>query len=441
MDDNTLNSLQQAFSAAPSSQLATVIISQLVEREKYTDIHVYVEHLDAEMPPEEFSTIARALMRTNDKNILSSFLLKSGYADVPALIEVLTKEGKPQQAEMLYDCMLGIDESCRTDTLDTLTGKAKPVIDIEKKAKLRVIEKVDFNKVTDLNRYAQETTDFKDVVGLDRIKKQIHKKIIMPFQKPSLFERFKKKIGGGVLLYGPPGCGKTLLARATAGECNAQFYNIEISDVMDMYIGESEQKLHAIFEKARESIPSVIFFDEMEALAGKREHSRHSSSTNVVSQFLAELDGFSQANKGVLILASTNVPWAIDPAFLRPGRFDRMFFVPPPDKVARQAILQHHAKDRPMDTNIDFTALAAKTTGYSGADLANLVEMAADEAIDDTLLSEDDVNISTTHFKDALQESRATTTEWLTTARNYARYANDGGRYDDVIDFLKKHGK
>nr|WP_188917917.1 ATP-binding protein [Shewanella gelidii] len=338
-------------------------------------------------------------------------------------------------AKDIYRTAVDNDLIPRTSELDSLFSVSTESV------KLRVVEKVDFESVTDLSRYRQATTNFSDVVGLHKIKKQISKKIILPLQKPSLFQRFKKKVGGGVLLFGPPGCGKTLLARATAGECNASFFNIEISDVLDMYIGESEQKLHAIFEKARAETPSVLFFDELEALAGKREHTRNSSSSNIISQFLTELDGFSQNNEGVLVLASTNVPWAIDPAFLRPGRFDRMFFVPPPDKDARAAILEHHMKERPVKGDISYPRFASQTSGYSGADLANLVEMAVDEAIDESITREVDIHIEDRHFKDALIESRPTTAEWLTTVRNYARYANDGGRYNDVLDFLKAHGK
>ena len=120
---------------------------------------------------------------------------------------------------------------------------------------------------------------------LDQIKNQIRKRIILPFQKPSLFQRFKKRVGGGILLYGPPGCGKTLLARATAGECDATFFNVAIADILDMYIGESERKLHAIFEKARESTPAVLFFDEIEALGGKRQYTREATSSKLVSNF------------------------------------------------------------------------------------------------------------------------------------------------------------
>src|SRR5262249_5012875 len=179
--------------------------------------------------------------------------------------------------------------------------------------RLRVVsnDDTDQSEIERLIMPAQPPVTFADVGGLDEIKTQIEKRIILPFQKPALFQKFKKKAGGGILLYGPPGCGKTLLARATAGQCNAQFLNIAIEDVLDMYIGESERKLHALFEKARASTPSVMFFDELEALAGKRQHTREQTSSKLVSLFLSEMDGFIKNNSGVLVLAASNVPWAI----------------------------------------------------------------------------------------------------------------------------------
>jgi transitional endoplasmic reticulum ATPase len=242
-------------------------------------------------------------------------------------------------------------------------------------------------------------------------------------------------------MYGPPGCGKTLLARATAGQCKATFLNVAIDDVLDMYIGESERKLHALFEKARASTPAVMFFDELEALAGKRQHTREQTSSKLVSLFLSEMDGFVKNNSGVLILAASNVPWAIDPAFRRPGRFDRVLFVPPPDRTARAGILKILLNGRPISNNIDHDGLAQRTSGFSGADLENLVDTAADRAIAASLASGGEVPIDQSHLVSALTEIRSTTLEWLTTARNYARYANEGGQYDEVLDFLKKHGK
>src|ERR1044071_6071684 len=227
----------------------------------------------------------------------------------------------------------------------------------------------------------QPPVTFAEVGGIDDIKAQIDKRIILPFQKPALFAKFKKRAGGGILLYGPPGCGKTLLARATAGQCNARFLNVAIEDVLDMWIGESERKLHALFEQARSATPAVMFFDELEALAGKREYTREATASKLVSQFLSEMDGFVKNNEGVLVLAATNVPWAVDPAFRRPGRFDRVLFVPPPDRSARETILAIHMKDRPAADDVDLRAIADKTSGWSGADLGNIVETAADEAI------------------------------------------------------------
>jgi AAA+ superfamily predicted ATPase len=286
----------------------------------------------------------------------------------------------------------------------------------------------------------RERITFADVGGLDALKENIRRRVILPRQKPSLFERFRKKVGGGVLLYGPPGCGKTLIARATAGECGSAFLSVGISDVLDMYLGESEQKLKGLFEEARAKAPAVLFFDEVEALGGRRQHQQGPSMANLVSQFLAEMDGFASRNDGVLILAATNVPWAVDPAFRRPGRFDRVLFVPPPDRVARRSILDIHLRDRPLE-GVDVDALVAKTSGWSGADLENLVETAADHAIAASIDENREVPIRQAHFTQALAELRPTTSEWLATARNYARYANEAGQYDEVLAFLEKHGK
>jgi SpoVK/Ycf46/Vps4 family AAA+-type ATPase len=256
-----------------------------------------------------------------------------------------------------------------------------------------------------------------------------------------LFERFKRKSGGGILMFGPPGVGKTMLARATAGECNAEFVSVAISDVLDMYIGESEAKLHAIFERARAKKPTVLFFDEIEALGGKRQYARDSSSSKLVSQFLAEMDGFAQNNAGVLVLGATNVPWAVDSAFRRPGRFDRSFFVPPPDREARRMILDLKLRSRPVAGTLDLDAIAKATSSFSGADLEHVVDTAADLAIAASLSTGVEVPITQAHLQAALRETKPTTVEWLTTARNHARYANEAGQYDEVLEFLDKHGR
>lgn len=280
---------------------------------------------------------------------------------------------------------------------------------------------------------------FDDVGGLADVKKQINRRIVTPFKKPALFAKFRRKAGGGVLLFGPPGCGKTLLARATAGECEARFVNVPVVDVVDKYIGEAERKLSAIFADARRDTPTVLFFDELEALAGSRSSQTNQSQISLVSTFLAEMDGFAKANEGVLILAATNMPWGVDAAFRRPGRFDRVQFVPPPDREARRDILGIHVEGRPIGEDVDLDVIAAKSTGYSGADIENLVNTAADLAIEEALDSGVEEPLQQRHLLEALEETRATTLEWLTTARNYAKYSNSGGQYDDVAAFLKAH--
>jgi AAA+ superfamily predicted ATPase len=287
---------------------------------------------------------------------------------------------------------------------------------------------------------SEKPITFADVGGYDDLKKLIHRKIILPFQKPELFARYGRQAGGGILLFGPPGCGKTLLARATAGECGASFMNVAIEDVLDMWKGESERKLHALFQQARERAPTVMFFDEIEALGGKRSATLHNESGILISLFLSEMDGFGKSNQRVLIIGATNVPWAVDPAFRRPGRFDNVIFVPPPDRAAREAILALQLAARPVQ-GINVTSLAAQTTGFSGADLKHLIESGIDLVIEHAIQTGGEPPLTMEHLKAVLPRIKSTTTEWLSTARNYAMYSNEGGQYDDVLAFLKQHGR
>lgn len=288
---------------------------------------------------------------------------------------------------------------------------------------------------------ASESTEvrFADIGGLDGVKQQIRRKIITPFEKPSLFQTFRKRAGGGVLMYGPPGCGKTMLARATAGEVSARFFSVAITDVLNKWIGESERRLAAIFEQARAAAPAVLFFDEIEALTS-RNRGNADAGASLVSAFLNEMDGFSKRPEGLLVLAATNTPWAVDAAFRRPGRFDRTLFVPPPDAASRRAIIASLLEGRPLAPGLEASFIAESTSGFSGADLAGLIEVAVEFAIDES--SEEQITpISRRHLEAARAEARATTVEWLSTARNYIKYANEGGFYDEVKAFLDKHGR
>lgn len=277
---------------------------------------------------------------------------------------------------------------------------------------------------------------FKDVGGLDELKENIRMNIIYPFQNPALFKSFGKKIGGGILLYGPPGCGKTFLARATAGECHARFINIAINDILDMYIGNSEKNLHQIFELARNHTPAILFIDELDAIGGSRQQMRHHHSRMLTNQLLNELDGVDNDNSEILVLGATNSPWFVDSSLRRPGRFDRILFVPPPDIKARIEILTLLLKDKPVDT-IDYERVAKGMAKYSGADIKAVCDVAADTVIMQVMKTGKMRPIQTGDLLEAVRKTKPSTLEWLATAKNYATYSNAAGIYDDILNYLK----
>jgi SpoVK/Ycf46/Vps4 family AAA+-type ATPase len=277
---------------------------------------------------------------------------------------------------------------------------------------------------------------FDDVGGMTSLKEEIRMKIIYPLTHPELYETYGKRPGGGILMYGPPGCGKTYLARATAGEVEANFLSVGLHDVLDMYIGQSERNLHALFEMARQQAPCVLFFDEVDALGANRADMRYSPGRKIINQFLSELDGFDSANDGVLILAATNAPWHVDPALRRPGRFDRVLFVPPPDATAREAILRIKLADKPTE-NLAYARLARRTEGFSGADLQGVVDRAVEQKLEDAIRSGQPQPLTTQDLVQAVRGVDPTVQEWFATARNYAIYANQGGVYDDILAYLK----
>jgi transitional endoplasmic reticulum ATPase len=276
---------------------------------------------------------------------------------------------------------------------------------------------------------------FEAVGGMARVKDDIRMKIILPTTNQELYAMYGKKAGGGILMYGPPGCGKTHLARATAGEINAKFISIGLHDILDMWLGNSEKQLHKVFEYARANAPCVLFFDEVDALAASRADMRHSAGRHTINQFLSEFDGVEASNEGVLILAATNAPWHLDPAFRRPGRFDEIIFVPPPDLEARGKILELFLDKKPVD-KVDFAKIASKTPDFSGADLRGLVDRAIEEKLREAMKSGKPEPIRTNDLLAALKRQSPSTKEWLATARNYAAFANEGGVYDDIKAYL-----
>ena len=277
---------------------------------------------------------------------------------------------------------------------------------------------------------------FKDVGGMEKLKEEIRLKIIHPLTHPDLYKAYGKAIGGDILMYGPPGCGKTYLARATAGEINANFISVGINDVLDMWIGNSERNLHALFEQARQHAPCVLFFDEVDALGASRADMRQHAGRQLINQFLSEMDGVKTSNEGVLVLGATNAPWHLDSAFRRPGRFDRVLFVPPPDAAARAAILHLQCRGKPLE-QIDYEALGKRTDHFSGADLKAVVDVAIENKLQEALKAGVPKPLTTKDLATAAGTLKPTTKEWFATARNYALYSKQGGIYDDILQFLK----
>jgi len=209
---------------------------------------------------------------------------------------------------------------------------------------------------------------FKDVAGLNDVKDKIKDLIITPFLHPDIAKKWKIRTGGGVLLYGPPGTGKTMLAKAVAGELDADFFYIKASDIMSKWVGDSEKNVADLFKNARNSNKAIIFIDEIDALIPHRTGHSSTVMARVVPQFLAEMDGVDSKNDKILLMAATNVPWMLDEAVLRPGRFDFKCYIPLPDFEARKKLFELNL-DIPKVDNFDFDKLSQITEGYSGADI------------------------------------------------------------------------
>jgi SpoVK/Ycf46/Vps4 family AAA+-type ATPase len=276
-----------------------------------------------------------------------------------------------------------------------------------------------------------------DVGGMDDVKARLEAAFLAPLRNPQLRELYGKSLQGGLLLYGPPGCGKTFIARALAGELDASFLMVSLADVLDMYVGQSERNLREVFEAARRNRPCVIFLDEIDAIGQKRSQTRNSGSRGTVNQLLSEMDGLADNNEGVFVLGATNHPWDVDVALRRPGRFDRTVLVLPPDAPAREAILRYHLRDRPI-ANIDTRKLVERTDGYSGADLAHVCETAAEHALLDSARSGTARMIEMRDLEAAVAEVQPSIGPWLQTAKNVAQFANQDGSYDELLAYLRK---
>ena len=253
---------------------------------------------------------------------------------------------------------------------------------------------------------------WEDIGGLDDIKNELQEAVEWPLKYPKLFEKAGIRPLNGILLFGPPGCGKTLLAKAIANESKSNFIAIKGPEIFSKWVGESERAVREIFRKARQAAPSIIYFDEIDAIsAGRGSNESTHTFASIVNQILVEMDGIEN-RKGIVTIASTNRPDIVDPAFLRPGRFDRLIYVKEPDFEARLKILEVHSKNMPLAESVTLKEIAQNTVGYSGADLENVCREAGMEAIREKMDKLD--KIEKKHFEFALSKIKSTLPKEIT---------------------------
>lgn len=447
-----LDPLRQALAVSPNNVPLLLLLAQgCLEEWSFDEARALFERVLAAEPGRVDARLGIAKVlhlsgKTNEAAVRVESVLAERPDDASAhllMAQLCMGEGNRASALKHYEHTLKLNPMLRDAGLEKELRWNDPKPEPEKEEPQRVPLGAPFaaNKgeqeedVSGVAELEKPQLQFADVGGMDNVKEEIRIKIIHPLKNPDLFKAYGKKAGGGVLLYGPPGCGKTLLSRATAGEIKASFISIGIHQILDMYLGNSERNLHAIFEMARSNTPAVLFFDEVDALAADRNDMRHSAGRTLINQFLAEMDGNVGNNDGLLILGATNAPWHLDAAFRRPGRFDRILFVPPPDEPARASVLQVMARNKPV-TNLDFTAIAKKTKDFSGADLKAVFDLAVERSLSRAMNEGRVIPITTEDLLKSAKDVKTSTKAWFESARNYALYANQSGFYDDVLEYL-----
>ncbi|MGY6655553.1 ATP-binding protein [Amycolatopsis sp. TRM77291] len=280
-----------------------------------------------------------------------------------------------------------------------------------------------------------------DVAGLAEVKQHLNTAFLAPLRNPDLAAAFGQKPGGSLLMYGPPGCGKTFIARAIAGDLGASFLHVTLADLLSKWIGESEKAIQSVFRHARAATPCVIFFDEFDALGGRRTSGGGGSHAMrmLVTQLLEELDGMAGTNDGVYFLAATNRPWDIDSALRRPGRIDKTVLVLPPDAVARAAIVQGVLAGKPA-ADVDAVAVAAATEGFSGADLSHLTTTVLQKAMIESMNRNELVPVTTDALLAAVGGIVPSTTSWFDQVAPVLEYGVDDGTFDQLRAYRVKRG-
>ena len=432
MNDNTIDSLKEALKHSPDNTPLRLLLAETL---------LTLNRL--EEAETEYTLLLKSSNDTKIKIGLANVFFKKGsYSACNVILEDVIENGTQDISVYTLYAKGLLKENVISKAIDAYK-KALAINpnyfdeELDSQLRLRGTNELQESDEELDNRFLQKPiVNFSDVGGMENVKKEIELKIIKPLLHPELYKAYGKKVGGGILLYGPPGCGKTYLAKATAGQVNAKFINVGLNDILDMWIGNSEKNLHEIFELARKNTPCVLFIDEIDALGASRSDMKQSSGRHLINQFLQELDGIESSNDGVLVLGATNTPWNLDPAFRRPGRFDRIVFVPPPDEITRESIIRLKLKNKPTEI-IDYISVAKKAENYSGADIDAIIDIAIELKLESSFSDGIPKPIETKDLIIALKKHKASTQEWFMTAKNFAMFANDTGLYDDILTYLK----
>jgi SpoVK/Ycf46/Vps4 family AAA+-type ATPase len=433
MNENTIDSLREALKHSPNNMPLRLLLAETLLglnrlEEAETEFTLIMKSSNDTKAKIGLAKVFYKKGNYSACNVILEEFIENGHEDIEALTlyaKGLLKENSVARAIETYKRVLSIDPNFFDEELDSqlrVKGGREESEEEEEEYDSRFLQKPAIN--------------FSDVGGMETVKKEIELKIIKPLLHPELYKAYGKKVGGGILVYGPPGCGKTFLAKATAGQVNAKFISVGLNDILDMWIGNSEKNLHEIFELGRSNTPCILFIDEIDALGASRSDMKQSAGRHLINQFLQELDGIDNSNEGVLIIGATNTPWNLDPAFRRPGRFDRIIFVPPPDETTRESIFKLKLKNKPIEA-IDYSQLAKKTENYSGADIDAIIDIAIELKLESSFADGIPRPIETKDLLSAIKKHKASTQEWFMTARNFAMFANDAGLYDDILSYLK----
>jgi transitional endoplasmic reticulum ATPase len=437
MNEEYIKGLREALNLSPENNpLRLLLADALIRDAKYNEAEEELKSILTKNQNHEQAKLSLAKVYFAQGKFSTAIVIFEeidetsplGPENLIALSKSLLRNGEVGKAIDYYKKSLILNPSLTDEELDqNLRSTNSPKSDVD-----QLIESLEDG----MKQFEKPSINFNHVGGMQKVKSEIDIKIIQPLLNPDLFKKYGKKIGGGILMYGPPGCGKTHLARATAGQIKANFISVGIHDVLNMWLGNSEKQLHDLFELARRQTPCVMFFDEIDALGASRADMRQSSSKMLINQFLNELDGVQYSNDGLLILGATNAPWHLDVAFRRPGRFDRIIFVNPPDLDGRENILKILLEGKPINS-IDYKTIAKKTEEFSGADLMSVIDRAVEDKLRDALKTGVPQPIETRDLLKSALEVKPSTKEWFTTARNYALYSNESGGYDDILEYLK----